>query len=280
MRTFGSAFFGLFALILTAVALPAAWIERNIISEEGFIDLAVPLGSNESFQEEMTTALAAEITGADGIPGGLAGLLEPIIAEAAAGVTELPGYPLAWEDTLRTSHALSFADTASLPLGADPSAAFTLDLAPIVALVAREVGGGMEIPAGDQALVNIGEPSHRAALERMETAAGMWRGMALAAAVGAVISLVLAHRRSTTSALLGLGLAVLGAAWFWITMLAPGIVAGTPAASPLAGVFAEGLTARSVESLGPLSLAVAGIGVVLLLAGGVVRIVSGPQRTG
>ena len=64
MRTFVSAVAVLIGLVLAAVAVPAMWVDRNIVQEEGFVALTAPLGKDPVFQQRLAAAavdsLAAE----------------------------------------------------------------------------------------------------------------------------------------------------------------------------------------------------------------------------
>ena len=46
MRTFVSAVAGILGLLLSAVAVPAIWVERNVVQEDGFVELSGPLGQD------------------------------------------------------------------------------------------------------------------------------------------------------------------------------------------------------------------------------------------
>ena len=63
MRTAGSAFFVLLALVLGAVALPSAWLASSVVSEAGFVELASPLAGDAEFTGALAEALS-EVRGA------------------------------------------------------------------------------------------------------------------------------------------------------------------------------------------------------------------------
>ena len=72
----------------------------------------------------------------------------------------MPGYPEAWTETLRKSHRLNFADPDAPP-EAGGATSLTLDVAPLVGLVAKQVSDATTVPleAPDQVLITIGQPS-------------------------------------------------------------------------------------------------------------------------
>ncbi|WP_026552538.1 hypothetical protein [Arthrobacter sp. H20] len=285
MRTFGSAVLALAALVLAGIALPGAWIDRNIVQVDGFVELAGPLGADPEFQAELTTALATEVTANAGLPDALSNIVEPLIADAAANVTALPGYPAAWDETLRRSHNLSFPINADLATGVDSPQPLRLDLAPVVALALQEVGSGIgiDVPAPAETLVDIGSPAQQEALSQLKAVSGGWPVLAIGAVVAALTALVLARRRGTALALIGLGSAVLGGLFWAGARTAPEVLermraeTGTTESS-ISGLFQDGLVARFTASGEPLALAVVGVGVVLLVSGAAVRLIGGGTR--
>lgn len=285
MRTFGAAFFTLVALVLAGIALPGAWIDRNLVEVDGFVELAGPLGSDPEFQAQLTSALAAEATVNAGLPEALTGVVEPLIAEAAGNVAGLPGYPEAWNDSLRRSHELSFPVDANIVSGVDSPEPVRLDLSPVLALALEEVGSGLgvDVPAPEQTLVEVASPERQSTVGQLGAIAGLWPMLGAGAGVSALIALVLARRRSTTLALLGLGTAALGVLYWAGVRAAPGVLERVRAErgaseGSISALFQDGLVARAAEVGEPLCLAVIGVGVVLLVVGVASRLISGGSK--
>ncbi|MBP2215812.1 hypothetical protein [Arthrobacter sp. CAN_C5] len=282
MRTVGAALLVLIALILAGVALPGAWIERNLVQADGFVELAGPLGADPDFQARLTDALATEATAAAELPPAFAGIIEPLIADAAATVAALPGYPAAWDDTLRRSHDLSVPTEVNVSTGVESPQPLRLDLTPVVSLALQEVGSGIgiEVPEPAETLIEIGPAEQQVALGQLAAISGLWPFLLTAAGMTALLALVLARRRGTTLALLGVGIAVLGGIYWLASGAAPGgaeqlRAQNADAESPIAALFREGLVARAVEDAQPLSLAVFGLGVVLCVMGVAARLLAG-----
>ena len=119
MRSFLAALAVILGLLLSAVAVPAIWVDRNIVQEDGFVALAAPLGKDPDFPEAAGDRRRRQHRYRRHHPGA-GGRTGPAGAGmAAASLTGLPEYPAAWEETLRKSHRLNFADPASLPPEAD-----------------------------------------------------------------------------------------------------------------------------------------------------------------
>ena len=67
MRTFVSAVAVLIGLAMAAVAVPAMWVDRNIVQEDGFVALTAPLGKDPAFQQRLAAA-AVNSFSSDQIP--------------------------------------------------------------------------------------------------------------------------------------------------------------------------------------------------------------------
>lgn len=214
MRTFVSAIATVLGILLAAVAVPAIWVDRNIVQEDGFVRLAAPLGKDGDFQRKLAGAAVGTIdTGS--VPGFLSGLVEPMLEKAAESLTGLPGYPAAWEETLRRSHRLSFADpSADAQAGASPSS-LTLDVAPLVALGSEEISRTTRLPLNppEQTLINVGQPAQREWTERLATYAPMGYILAIGSAAAFLLALVAARRRWTVLLAAGVGGLALAALW-------------------------------------------------------------------
>ena len=104
------------------------------MQEDGFVALAAPLGKDPAFQKGLATAATGSIDAGTNLPGPVAQLVRPVLESAAASLPGLPEYPAAWEETLRKSHRLNFADPATLPPEEVSRTSLTLDVAPLLAL--------------------------------------------------------------------------------------------------------------------------------------------------
>lgn len=278
MRTAISALFVLAALVLGLIALPAAWIATHVVEQDGFVELASPLADDGEFAGALSAALAEEAT-AQELPAEVADLVRPLVADTAEGITGLPGFDEAWDDSLRRSHALTFDDGQNQQDGVQTSG-LTLDIAPLIALVASEIGNslGVEVSVPGQALVSVAGGIQRDSLARAAAVVELWPAFALASVACAVIGLVAARRRSTTLALLGLGVLIVGGALWLAAGSAPVLTDGIAGANAVADLFTEALVARASVDFRAWCLAAMAAG-VLLLAGGVVgRLLSGSRR--
>ena len=278
MRTFVSAVALIIGVLLTAVAVPAIWIDRSVVQEDGFVELSAPLGQDADFQQRLAAAAVGTIdTGA--IPDALADVVRPVIEAAAGSLTGLPGYPAAWEETLRKSHRLSFADPASPP-AADSSTSLTLDVAPLVALATEELArtSGLPLEAPERTLINVGQPEHRQWIERVSAYAPLGYSLAIGAGIALALALVAARRRWTVVFSAGVGALLLAALWTYGSQVARDAVVGTASGNEVADMFKDAFAAAASGSFQSWTAGAAVAGGVLLAAGLVTGIASRGRR--
>ncbi|MBT2568460.1 hypothetical protein J7I84_18560 [Arthrobacter sp. ISL-85] len=278
MRTFVSAIATVLGILLAAVAVPAIWVDRNIVQEDGFVRLAAPLGKDSEFQRKLAAAAVGTIdTGS--VPGFLSGLVEPMLEKAAESLTGLPGYPAAWEETLRRSHRLSFADTASQ--GGAPTSSLTLDVAPLVALGSEEISRTTRLPLDPpgQTLINVGQPAQREWTERLATYAPMGYILAIGSAVAFLLALVAARRRWTVLLAAGLGGLALAGLWALGLQLGSARAQAADTGNAVANMFRDEFLAAAGEDFQTwISTAAAAGGV--LVAAGIVTLFASRKRAG
>jgi hypothetical protein len=253
---------------MAAVAVPAMWVDRNIVQEDGFVALTAPLGRDPAFQQRLAAA-AVNGFSPDQVPEAVVELIRPVLDDAAQSLAGMPGYPEAWTETLRKSHRLSFAEPSSLPEEAQGTTSLTLDVAPLVGLVAKRVADATSLPleSPEQVLITIGQPSQRQVAERVAAYAPMGYAVAVGSAIAFVLALVAARRRWTVLAGAGAGALILSAVW---TLAADGVawaVEGTSSGNAMAEIFKREFVAASTAGFGQWTLAAAVTGAVLLVSG-------------
>lgn len=268
MRTFVSAAATVLAVLLAAVAVPAIWLDRNIVQEQGFVELAAPLGKNSEFQQQLAVAAVGTID-TSAVPGFLSDLVQPVLEDAASSLTGLPEYPAAWEETLLKSHRLSFAAPGTDDGGASSASSLTLDVAPLVALGAGEISRTTRLPLDppEQTLINVGQPEHKEWTERLSTYAPGGYLLAGGSAVALLLALVAARRRWTVLAGAGAGALLLAAGWAFGSQLASSAVVSADSGNEVANMFRNEFVAASAADFQAWTVAAALAGAVLLLLG-------------
>ncbi|WP_323959031.1 hypothetical protein GC088_10805 [Arthrobacter sp. JZ12] len=279
MRTAGSAFFVLLSLVIGIVALPAAWIATHLAAQEGFVRFASPLANDPEFTGALTAALVEETTASVALQPEVEQAVQPLLAQIAEGITGLPGFDQAWDDTLRRSHALTFSSQGSVP-AEQGEPAFLLDIAPLVALLTGEIGGqlGVDASAPEQTVLEIGQGSTGDAARWVQMAGDLWPVLAAAFVVSGLIGIAVARRRSSTLALLGSGIMLVSAGLWLAAMLAPDLLARSAEPSSAAGVLRNALAERAGDSFQEWCLAALAGGILLAVAGIIGRLVSGTRR--
>ncbi|TLM75845.1 hypothetical protein [Pseudarthrobacter sp. NamB4] len=268
MRTFVSAAATVLAVLLAAVAVPAIWLDRNIAQEQGFVKLAGPLGANPEFQQQLATAAVGTID-TSAVPGFLNGLVQPVLEDAAASLTTLPGYPAAWEEALRRSHRLSFATQGTDDGGAASASSVTLDVAPLVALGAEEISRATRLPLDPphQTLINVGQPEHKEWTERLATYAPAGYLLAGGSAVAMLLALVAARRRFAVLAGAGVGALLLAATWTLGAGIASAAAVSADSGNEVANMFRDEFVAASGADFQAWTVAAAVTGGALLVLG-------------
>lgn len=268
MRTFVSAAATVLAVLLAAVAVPAIWLDRSIVQEQGFVELAAPLGRNSEFQQGLASAAIGTID-TSAVPGFLSDLVRPVLEDAASSLTGLPGYPAAWEETLRKSHRLSFAETGADSPEAASASSLTLDVAPLVALGSEEISRATRLPLDppEQTLINVGQPEHKEWTERLRTYAPAGYLLAGGSAVALLLALVAARRRWTVLVAAGVGALLLAALWTLGAQAGSAAVLATDSGNEVANMFRNEFVAAASVDFRTWTWAAAIVGGVLVLVG-------------
>lgn len=280
MRTFVSAVAVLIGLLMAAVAVPAMWVDQNIVQEEGFVALTAPLGKDPAFQQRLAAAAVDGLAASAGNPEAFTELARPVLDSAARSLTGLPGYPDAWAETLRRSHRLTFADPSTLPPEVDGTSSLTLDVAPLAGLVAKQVTAATTLPleAPGQVLIHIGQSDQRQMIERVTVYAPMGYAVAVGSAIAFILAFVAARRRWTVLVGMGVGTLVLAGVWKLASDAAGAAVAGTSSGNDVAELFKNEFVAACSASFGQWIVAAAVAGAALVATGVAVRVAGGRKR--
>lgn len=264
---------------MAAVAVPAMWVDRNIVQEDGFVALTAPLGKDPLFQQRLAGAAVGSLA-LDQIPAPLTELARPLLEQAAESLSGMPGYAEAWTETLRKSHRLSFADPATLPPEASSVSTLTLDVSPLVGLVAKQVADATSLPveAPEQVLISIGQSNHRQLIERVSAYAPLGYIVAVGALIAFVLAFVTARRRWTVFAGTGVGALLLAGSWKLASDVIGGLVNSTSSGNAVAEIFKREFVAASAAGFDQWIMSAAAAGAVLLIVGLVLRALRGRRR--
>lgn len=270
------------SLLLTAVAVPTAWVDSNIVSEDGFVRLTTALGKDQAFQRSLATAAVGSLESSLALPAAAEQLAAGILEDAAARMQSWPEFPGAWDDTIRKSHQLNFTDPSRLSEETTAPTSLILDVGPLVGLMAARLAAatGLPIDVPDAALINIGAPSQRQLVERAAAFAPLWWVPALGALVSLCLAFVAARRRSRLAVFAGLGFAVVAATWTASAAVAGGAVGSMASGNAVAEVFKREFVAACQAGFGQwVVLALAGAAGIVVLGGVAWAVSPGRRRT-
>ncbi len=276
LRTFVSALGVILAVLLAGVAVPAAWVDQNIVKEEGFVAIAGSLGSDPEFQSRLAAAAVGTFESSVDLPGPVQSLAADALRNAATGMQSWSDYPQAWEETVRNSHRLNFG-TATPAEESAASTALVLDIGPLVRLIrdhfAEATRIRLDVPA--ESLVSLGEPSHRQLVERVAAFAPLWWIAAAGALVSALLALAAARRRSLALVFLGLGGLALAALWTAGADLAGGMIGSLASANGVAELFKNEFLTAARNGFGQWVSIAAVVSGAVLVVGVIAAMVSG-----
>ncbi|MEV6207373.1 hypothetical protein [Kitasatospora sp. NPDC051914] len=246
LRSAAAAVLIVLAVLLTPLAVVAAWTESEITDPDRYVATMAPLADDPAVQAAVTDRVTAAIVErlpveslvSDLAPGGaplLDALLQRLGSALGSGVTGLvhdgvqrlvqsDAFPAIWDDLNRSAHAA--VDRALTGKGGGAveirDDTVTLDLAPVIdrvkqALVADGVVAADRIPEihTSYVLVKSDQVDDVRTLVRLLSLSGYWAAvLAAACAVGGVLAAVRRRRAAVAAALgtaaaaglLGLGL--------------------------------------------------------------------------
>lgn len=192
------------AVLLTAWA-PAAWLQRTVIEEKGFLAVAEPLAGQSQFQHDVAAEAVNGVLDAVSVPGYLQPYVKPALTEQAGKLTSGPVFQQIWGASMRDLHT-----TILQPQGGTVKA----DLNPYVDELVKPVGDtlGFTIRVPDTALLSLDIASIPASPwpARAQTLAGAASWLPWAGFAAALASVALAARRGVLTFVLGLALAAGG----------------------------------------------------------------------
>lgn len=267
---------GVLAVLLAGAALCGAWANQRVFDRSGFVSLAAPLGNDAGFRTELAAAVTDEVAGSADLPAGLQELVRPIVERTAGAVTELDGFPHAFNESLARSHTQTFSAEAG------GEAAFTLDIGPVVGLAVTRVAEalGAELPVPEQVLVPLGSAQAAETLSLLQDLSGQWWLAALAAAAAVVLMLLAARRSTIALAWAGIGAGLLGGLLWLAAGQAPSLAEDAVGGNALAREFTGRLAELGAADFQAWAAMFAGASLVVAVVGFTLRtLLGGDQRS-
>lgn len=208
MRSLLAALLWLLTTALLVITLPALWAQQNIVSVDGYADLAASAARDPALQQAMAAELTDEITAATGTSGTQATL----IGAAAGAYTASEVFPGQFSAVNRVAHRWLFTN--------DAQGQWVVDLTPMLedSSIRQTLNDfGVQAPAGLQVPITENESGGlRPGQLRPVALWGPWAsiGVAVLTGVFALLTLAASRRRGKMFGALGVsGLLVGAAGW-------------------------------------------------------------------
>ncbi|KUI36353.1 hypothetical protein AU195_06100 [Mycobacterium sp. IS-1496] len=212
MRFVLTALLWLLTTVLLAAAVPAVWAQQHLVSEQGYAELAESAATETRLRDAMADELTDQITELAADRG--YGLNEMLVHQVTSAYTGNSGFPGQFAQANRIAHRWMFSDDIPqannddqwlidiAPMLSDPSLAATL--------------GNLDLDVPDTLMVPVTVPSPELRPGRLQAVAtwGPWVsvGLAVLAAVCALLTLAVSRRRGKGLAALGVSALLVGAA--------------------------------------------------------------------
>jgi hypothetical protein len=234
------------------------------------VALASPLGTGNDFRTALADTTAKAVTANLNVPPILLAVVQPVIASSTKALTEDPAYPAAWQDVLRRSHELTVERAGD----SDDGSALILDVAPMLNLVVDKVAAGLgqQVSMPQEVLITLGGSGQRETIAQVVRFAPLFYWLGAAAVLSFVLALLIARRRSTTAALLGIGLAAVAVVWKLTMDQVVTRVVAKSTGNAVAEIFKNNLVTAAGAAFEPWIITTLVFAAVLAIAGTLGRI--------
>ncbi len=213
MRLVATVFLWLVTTVLLAVSVPAMWVERNVVSEDGYAALAAAAAKDPKLQSAMASELTTQIV-AFGKENGYH-LQTELVRGVADSYTTNSGFPGQFGQANRIAHRWMFTDSVQHDESGDR---WLIDIAPMLNDSSLKASlGNLDLDVPDTLTVPITVPENSALRPgqlRVLSTWGPWVsvGATILAGVFALLTLAAARSRGKALAALGISALLIGAA--------------------------------------------------------------------
>ena len=208
MRCVATLLLWLVTTVALAVAIPAAWAQKDIIDENGYVALAQTAAHDPRLQDAMASELSTQLkklvsgTGYD--------VSTDLLRGAASGYTTSSVFPSHFAEVNRLAHRWMFTDSAQRT---DASGRWQVDLSPMLADSSFQQtlrNFGIKAPQSLTVPITMSDTSGlRPGQLRQLARWGPWVSVGAAVLAGVFALLTLATARSRGKALAALGVSAL-----------------------------------------------------------------------
>ncbi|KXT58462.1 hypothetical protein Y710_02790 [Gordonia sp. QH-12] len=269
MRSVVSGLFTVVAMICMIVAVPSMWLSQRVVSSDGFTSSAAEAAHSSEVQDYFAQKVAASVEENTGSK-----VASDLVLPAAKNYARSDGFVEDFSEVARQQHSWLF--TAPAP-DADLHM-MELDISPMINRVIASAPIPVPVSIGHPVIVTIDQSQITAgSLEDSGKIIDVvsWVTV-IGAVIAAVIALLVANRRSTVLAWLGVGAVLAGVAGWGLAAFTKHIVserladteqAARSTIEVVVGVIADHLTTVSLF-VGVAGAVVAVVGVIARVAAG------------
>ncbi|QCX26745.1 hypothetical protein [Nocardioides jishulii] len=204
-------------MAMTLVAIPSAWIDRDLLDNDRYTDAVAPLIHEPVVQEQVARALTTPIS--ERLD--LSPVLERLLQDATEKVVATEAFVPVWTDAVRLSHQSAVEGLRDEGKGVNfVKDGVVVDRKALVeALRPRLAEAGLpfadQIPAGEGTIVLARGPDVDRAVTIARVADRWAPEMAVAAVVLLLLSVLVARRRGLALTVAGLGVLAVAGLWWW-----------------------------------------------------------------
>ena len=210
MRFVATMFLWLVTTVLLAVAVPTMWVQRNVVSEDGYAALSAAAAHDPKLQRAMASVLAAQIR-TFAAENGYETLNPELVHNVVAAYTGNDGFPGQFAQANRIAHRWMFTDSIRAEGGSGDR--WLVDIAPMLNDPSiKQTLGDLDLDVPQTLTVPITVPESSALRPgqlRLLSVWGPWVSVGSTILAGISALLMLAAARSRGKALVSLGVSAL-----------------------------------------------------------------------
>ena len=213
MRFVAALLFWLVTTAALAAAIPAAWAQKNVVSEDGYAALAATAAKDPTLQRAMASELARQITALAAESGYELNNTE-LVRGVTTAYTANPGFPGQFAQANRIAHRWMFTDSVR----PDDGDRWLVDIAPMLNDPSlRETLGNLSLDVPQTLTVPITVPESSGLRPGQLTQLSTWGpwvsiGACVLTVIFALLTLATARSRGKALAALGVSALIVGAA--------------------------------------------------------------------
>ena len=213
MRFVAALLFWLVTTAALAAAIPAAWAQKNVVSEDGYAALAATAAKDPTLQRAMASELATQITALAADSGYELNNTE-LVRGVTTAYTANPGFPGQFAQANRIAHRWMFTDSVQ----PDDGDRWLVDIAPMLNDPSlRETLGNLSLDVPQTLTVPITVPESSGLRPGQLTQLSTWGpwvsiGACVLTVIFALLTLATARSRGKALAALGVSALIVGAA--------------------------------------------------------------------